>query len=257
MLLGSFLASSAAEPEVLFDLIPGLDKVGHWLDTTWLTGADVGMTHVWGSIFAVIIIIFLVLGSMGKFRAIPDDRLTSRTFFEVILDALMDTMTQQMGRQKAQKYLPLVGTIAIFILFSNSLALIPGFSPPTDSLNVNVGLAVLVFLVSNIAGMMEHGFFGYMSHFFGPIRNWRALPLMLLMFPIEIIGQLARPLSLSMRLMGNMFGDHATMAILLGMLPFFLPIPMLFMGLIVVVIQTVVFTLLSIVYISMAVESHG
>ncbi len=256
MSLGLFLCNAGGEPGVLLDLIPGLDGLGHALGHTWMFGKPVSFVHVALSLVSLLLLFVLMGAAAGKFRPIPDNRLTPRTFFEIVLDALMDLMSEQMGRKRAERYLPLVGSIALFIFFSNVLALIPGLAPPTDNLNVNVGLALIVFIVSNAAGIMEHVFGPYMAHFFGPIRKWYALPLMLLLFPIEIIGQLARPLSLSMRLMGNMFGDHATMAILLGMFPFFLPIPMLFMGLIVVIIQTVVFTLLSIVYISMAVESH-
>jgi F-type H+-transporting ATPase subunit a len=157
-----------------------------------------------------------------------------------------------MGKKNAQRYLPFVGSLAFFIFFNNALALIPGFAPPTDTLKTNVALALLVFLATHFLGVREHGI-SYFKHFFGPI-----LVLSPLMFLIEVISHIARPVSLSLRLMGNMAADHKVVAIFFGLVPILVPVPFLILGILVVVIQTLVFTLLSMVYISMAVahEEH-
>src|SRR5258705_12828484 len=103
-----------------------------------------------------------------------------------------------MGKKNALKYLPFIGSLAFFIFFNNVLALIPGFAPPTDTLKTNVALALLVFLATHFLGVREHGL-AYFKHFFGPI-----LLLAPLMFVIEIISHVARPVSLSLRLLGTM-----------------------------------------------------
>lgn len=252
--------ASADHVNGLVELIPG---ISHWFEAfgswgySFLKSVPVSFIHVVTTLLSLLIVFFLISRSFHRFKPTPDAKLTPRTFFELVLDAILNLLTEQLGnKEKAKKYLPLIASLALFILFNNIFALIPGFTPPTDNLNTNVGMALIVFFVSNIAGIMEHGFVHYFAQFLGPIRKWYALPLMILMFPIEIIGQLARPLSLSIRLMGNMFGDHATVAVLLTLFAIALPAVMMFLGVLVVVIQTVVFCILSVVYISMAVSHH-
>ncbi|MFA5624423.1 MAG: F0F1 ATP synthase subunit A [Bradymonadales bacterium] len=258
----NFIPSLASSSEIsgVVELIPGIDSwykdIGAW-GFTLMKSAPVSFLHVVTTLISLTLVFFLISRTFHKFKPTPDAKLTARTFFELILDAIMNLLIEQLGsKEKAKKYLPLIAALAIFILFNNVFALIPGFGPPTDNLNTNVGMALIVFFVSNIAGIREHGFFNYMAQFFGPVRKWYALPLMILMFPIEIIGQLARPLSLSIRLMGNMFGDHATVAVLATLFAIALPAVMMFLGVVVVLIQTIVFCILSVVYISMAVSHH-
>jgi len=109
-----------------------------------------------------------------------------------------------------------------------------------------------VFLLSHVFGVREHGL-KYFKHFLGPI--WWLIPLML---PIELISHIARPVSLSMRLMGNIVGDHKLVGVFFGILPILLPLPFMVMGVLVCVVQAVVFSLLTTVYISQAVahEEH-
>ena len=149
------------------------------------------------------------------------------------------------------RYLPLIGTIACFIFFSNVLALIPGMVPPTSTLKTNVALALTVFFIPHVEGIRAQGIVAYLKHFAGPIW-WLAW----IMIPIEIIGHLARPLSLSMRLMGNMVSDHKVVGVFFFLVPLLVPVPFLILGTMVAVIQTLVFCLLSMVYINMAVATH-
>jgi F-type H+-transporting ATPase subunit a len=156
-----------------------------------------------------------------------------------------------MGEKNGRKYLPLIGTLACFIFFSNLLALIPGFVPPTTTLKTNVALALTVFFITHIEGIRAQGLVNYLKHFAGPLW-WLAW----IMIPIELIGHLARPLSLSLRLMGNMVSDHKVVGVFFGLVPLLVPVPFLILGAMVVVIQTLVFCLLSMVYINMAVSGH-
>jgi F-type H+-transporting ATPase subunit a len=170
-----------------------------------------------------------------------------QNFIEIVLVELGRMVDETMG-PKGRRYFPLIATLALFILLSNLIGLIPGFAPPTASINTNVALALSVFAMTHIVGIREHGL-RYYKHFVGPI--WWLAPLLL---PIEIIGHLARPLSLSLRLFGNMYGHEIILMIFFTLVPFLLPIPMMVMGILVAFIQTFVFTLLAMIYIAGALE---
>lgn len=240
------------------DLIPGIHDWGRGLGSTWLKGEVVSVIHVILAVLAVAVASILILRASRNFSAHAEARLSPRTFFELVLDALLGMLSEQMGRKNAERFLPLIASLAVFIFFCNVMALIPGLLPPTDNLNTTAAPALVVFVTTHVVGVKEHGFAKYFGHFLGPIRAWYALPLMALMLPIELIGHFARPLSLSLRLLGNMFGDHAVLAIFLGMLPFVLPLPLMVLGMIVVIVQTMVFCILSTIYFAMAVahEEH-
>ena len=191
-------------------------------------------------------------------RIVPESTLTIRTCFELVVESVLGMMRDIIG-PTADRFLPLIGTLAIFIFVSNVLALVPGFQPATANLNTTLALALPVFFATHFFGVKEHGL-AYFKHFFGPILKWYALPLMAIMLLIEIISHLARPLSLSLRLLGNMYGDHQVFAVFMGLLavPLLYPIPVVALGLIVCIVQTLVFCLLSMVYIGLAVahEDH-
>jgi F-type H+-transporting ATPase subunit a len=161
------------------------------------------------------------------------------------------------GRQGRQ-FLPFIGTAGLFILTSNLLANIPGFAKPTANWNTTVALAVTVFVYYNYCGIRQQGLVNYLKHFCGPV--WWLAPLM---FPIEFIGHLARPVSLSIRLFGNMFGEESVVVILLSLtwlvMPYLIWLTvMLPLGLFTAIVQTFVFIMLSMVYIAGAVEEgHG
>lgn len=216
------------------------------------------LTHV---LLTMLVAGFLITGAFiykgavaggGKDALVPPKKFGMRNLFEMFCDGILSTMEGVMGRKNAIKYMPFIGSLAFFIFFCNILALIPGFHPPTDTLKTNVGLAILVFLATHYFGVREHGL-AYFKHFLGPV--WYLAPLML---PIELISHIARPLSLSMRLMGNMASDHKVVAAFTFLIPLLVPVPFLVLGMLVVVVQTLVFCLLACVYISMAVahEEH-
>jgi F-type H+-transporting ATPase subunit a len=153
-----------------------------------------------------------------------------------------------MGEGNAAKFFPLIGALWFFIFIGNLIGLIPGFMSPNDTLKTNVALALMVFFLTHYYGVREHGL-AYFKHFLGP-----SLLLAPLMLPIELISHLARPMSLAMRLMGNMLADHKVVFAFAAMIPVFVPLPFLLLGVLVCLIQVLVFCTLTMVYIGMAVE---
>lgn len=207
-------------------------------------------------VLVILTILALLVGSKlkdTKAALIPEDKLTPRTFVELFVGATFGMMKDVMGPKAARFFLPLIGTCAFFILFSNAMGLFPGFLPPTSSLNVTLACGVVIFFTTHIFGVKEHGI-AYFKHFLGPIIAWYALPLMLLFVVVETISHIVRPLSLGIRLMANMFADHAVLSVFVGLVPFLVPVPILLLGSLVVVVQVLVFCLLSTVYIAMAIE---
>jgi F-type H+-transporting ATPase subunit a len=211
------------------------------------------LTPVLGALLVALLVVYGAL----RFRAsvarggdaaiVPPPRFGLRNLFEMLTDAIYSTMVGVMGEDNARRFLPFIGSLAVFILFSNLLAIVPGFAPPTDTLKTNLALAVIVFVVYQYHGIKEHGV-GYIKHFFGP------LPVLApLMFVIEIISHIARPVSLALRLMGNMAADHKVVFAFFSMVPLLVPVPFLLLGILVCIVQTLVFCLLSMVYLSMAI----
>jgi F-type H+-transporting ATPase subunit a len=249
-----------------YDYLPGYETLRQNLQIylgrqwTWqvFQSTHFEITHILGGL---VVLVFL-LGCAIRYRAavsgsgdaglVPPPRFGLRNLFEILADTVYGLMESVMGPKHAKRFLPLIGSLFVFILFSNLLGLVPGFLPPTDTLKMNVGLAALVFVLTHVYGVKEHGL-KYFKHFLGP---W--LPLAPLMLPIEIISHVARPVSLSMRLMGNMVADHKVGAVFFALIPFLVPVPFLFMGLFISLVQAVVFSLLSTIYISTAIahEEH-
>ena len=200
--------------------------------------------------------ILVVTGALGTrvLRPVPGPL---QNLVEVVIEAFYGLLDQMIGHQGRQ-FLPLIGTAGLFILTSNLLGNIPGFQPPTANWNTTVALAVTMFLSYNYFGIRKHGLLNYLRHFCGPI--WWLAPLM---FPIEFIGHLARPVSLSIRLFGNIFGEESVIVILLSLVWLVMPYIiwlgiMLPLSLFTAAVQTFVFIMLSMVYIAGAVEEgHG
>jgi F-type H+-transporting ATPase subunit a len=184
---------------------------------------------------------------------IPDRGITLRNIFEAYGQFTYDQCKAIIGEQHAAKYFSVVAFLFIFILISNILGLIPGFLPPTEFLNATLALGVFSFVAYNIIGMKENGVIKYLKHFAGPL--WY---MAILVFPIEIISNIVRPISLALRLRGNLFGDHLVLHEFTKLAPAVVPMAALALGLLVCFIQAYVFTVLSMVYISLALpHDHG
>jgi F-type H+-transporting ATPase subunit a len=149
------------------------------------------------------------------------------------------------------KYLPLIGTFAVFIFACNFMGMLPGFTAPTSNLNVTLALGICSFLYYNLQGVKEQGLGKYLQHFMGPV-----LMLAPLMIVIEIFSHMFRPVSLAIRLYGNMNGEHILGGVFLEKLaqpPLLFPVPVMALGLFVVFLQSYIFIMLSMVYIAGAV----
>ncbi len=166
---------------------------------------------------------------------------------EVAIGGIDGFITDVMGHE-GRRFFPLVATLALYILFSNLLGILPGFESPTSNINTTASVAITVFFTTHIIGVKVHGV-KYLKHFMGPI--WWLSPLMIV---IELIGHLARPLSLTMRLFGNIKGEDIVLAVVLFLVPALVPLPVFFLMIFTSLIQTVVFMLLTMMYIAGALE---
>lgn len=194
-------------------------------------------------IAAAVLILFLGLSSR-KFQIIPSKL---QSVLELIIQAFESLLVDIIG-ESGKKYLPLVATVGLFIFSCNILGLVPGMMSPTSKLNVTVGCALVVFFYYHWQGIKTQGVFRYLKHFTGPI------PLLApLFFPIEVISHFSRPLSLSLRLYGNIFAEELLIVVMASIIPFFLPLPFMVIALLTAVIQAGVFVLLACVYIGGAV----
>jgi F-type H+-transporting ATPase subunit a len=175
----------------------------------------------------------------------PDNKLTLRSFFEVVVESLQGFVESSLGHD-GYKYLSIIGSLFIYILINNLMGLVPGFNPATSNLNTTLSVGLLVFVLYNVQGLREHGV-GYLKHFMGPLI-WLA-PLLL---PIELISHMVRPMSLGLRLFGNMTGDHMVLSVFLELVPLGVPMIFYLLGMFICFLQAFVFSLLSMVYVSMA-----
>lgn len=215
--------------------------------------AKLNVAHIFLGVLVFIIGILMALSARRKVlgQVLPPNKWGAAAFFDIVMEAILGLMTSMMPREKAIRFLPLVTAAAIFILISNLLGLVPGMVPPTQSFNTTLALGSVAFIYYNYHGIRTHGVVKYLKHFMGPM-----LALAPLMLVIELISHCVRPLSLGLRLMGNMFGDHQVLFIFMSFGLPLVPLPILALGTLVCIVQTVVFTLLFIVYIALAVEEH-
>jgi len=223
-------------------------------------GGEAPTWHSWEPIAAASLMMLLVIlfasAVRGKIQGedaiIPEDKLTARTFAEIFLEHFYEMAKSVMDPVRAKKYFPIVGGSALFVFFSNIMALIPGMPVATSSLNITMGCALVVFILFNFYGLKEQGA-GYIKHLMGPA--WYLAPLIL---PVEVISLCVRPVTLAVRLMLNMAVDHLILGIFLGLVAVFVPLPVMLLGCLVILVQTLVFSLLTCIYIDLATahEAH-
>jgi len=211
-------------------------------------------------IAASLLITLLVLGIAGRVKSqlantdaavVPEEQLTLRTFMEAFLSYFYDLAKSVMDAERAKKYFPLIGASALFVFFSNIMALIPGFPVATSHLSITLGCALVVFVCFNAYGLATNGS-AYIAHLAGP-----AWYLWWLIFPIEVISLFVRPITLAVRLMLNMAVDHLILGIFLSLVAVLVPVPIMLLGVLIVLIQTLVFTLLTCIYIGLATEHEA
>jgi F-type H+-transporting ATPase subunit a len=197
----------------------------------------------------LVVVAYLARRALVRARdaVVPDGGFSLRNAAELLVELILGLTDALLGK-KGRKYLPFFGSFFIFILSANLFGLVPGFSPPTNNLNTTLGLGLVSFIAYHSFGFREHGA-GYLKQFMGPV-----LLLAPFFFVLEGISHLVRPFSLALRLFGNMFGDHLVVEIFTELTKVVIPVLFYMLGALVSLIQAFVFTLLSVIYVAMAIS---
>ena len=232
-----------------FEAVPWFAQLFYNLITHWL-GPVITLRDAMALSYALLLVALMaVLFGLyrNRFQIVPSPM---QQALEGYYNVIRTLCVEMIGPHKGERYVSVIGTIGLFIWFSNLMGLIPGFISPTSNLNVTAGAALFVFLYYHAQGIKDHGLLGYFKHFAGP--EWWLAPLFI---PLEIISHFARPLSLSLRLFGNIFGEDLVIIILFfTIFPILVPLPVMLLAIITSTVQALVFVMLSIVYIAGAVE---
>ena len=202
-------------------------------------------------VMSLVVVVALALAfglSARRLDLVPTRR---QSLLEVVFGLFEGVVLDTIGPE-GRKFVPVIGTVGLFIFAANMLGLVPGFMSPTSKLNVTLGCASVVFVYYHWQGMKAQGALRYLKTFAGPIPAMAPL-----MFPIELISHFSRPVSLSMRLFGNIFAEELLIVIIASIIPFVLPLPFMALSIFTAVIQSFVFVLLSCIYISGAVAHEG
>ncbi len=169
---------------------------------------------------------------------------------EMLVDFLNDMVADVMGAEAAPLYLPFLGTLAIFIAVADNLSIIPGLVSPTRDISTPLALAIVVFFAVHYYGIRAKGLIRYLIDLASPIY------LIVLTLPLEIIGQLSRTLSLTLRLFGNILSGEMIVAVIFSLLPLFVQLPLVGLSMFTGLLQAYIFTSLATVYISTGVETN-
>jgi F-type H+-transporting ATPase subunit a len=203
-------------------------------------------------------ILFIIGGAIYRAKTkdveksvVPDSKVSFRNIIEFIGEFIYNLSRNTMGEKDARVYFPLFCFYFMFIFINNLIGLVPGFLPPTENFNTGFALGIFIFIFYNYEGIKAQGLIGHLKHFAGPIIYMAPL-----IFILELVSHAMRPLTLGLRIRGNMLGDHTVLTIFSDLVPYIVPIPFYILGLFVCFMQAFVFTLLSMIYVSMAVETH-
>ncbi len=206
-----------------------------------------GIPEYWTMTIIVMGSILLVAFVVGRnLKAVPGG---IQSFFELIFIMTEYFLKEIIGEEGAV-YLPLIASFAVFVLFSNLIGSIPGFTSPTATIDTTVTLALIVFLLSHIVGIKKHGV-RYIKKFLGPLII--IAPIMII---IEVMSALSRPFSHALRLFANIFAEEFMVTVLLFLLPWAIPAVMMYMQVFTDLMQAFVFYLLSIIYIALSLEEE-
>lgn len=205
-------------------------------------------THVVMFFFVVIVAVGVLTFLRGKLSV--ESPTTRQQTFEVGVEAIRGFLSDLVG-PGGGRHFPVVATFALLILLSNLTGMLPDMVAPTASFNVTLALALTSFLYYNFVGIKENGLIGHLKHFAGPVPA-----VAFLMFPIEIVSNLARILSLSLRLFGNIYGEEQASGTIAALTPWVVPIFLMPLGLLTSLLQTFIFIMLSMIYLG-EVSNHG
>lgn len=199
---------------------------------------------------ALVLVICSIVFPLMSRRISRDNPGGFQHILELTVQGLKNMLHDIIGHD-SDRFLEVIGGFAVFIFIANIFGLFFFLAPPTSNPNTTFALSISAFLYYNYQGIKTQGLLHYLKHFGGPI--WWLFPLM---FPIEMVGNFARMLSLSMRLFGNIFGEHTATGIFMGLIPLIVPWPMMALGIFGALLQTFVFIMLTMVYISGAVAAE-
>ncbi|UCD64905.1 MAG: F0F1 ATP synthase subunit A [Candidatus Zixiibacteriota bacterium] len=210
---------------------------------------------IYGAFTAIIMSIF-AMRVYARRKMIPEK---AQNFLEMLVESMYNFIYSILG-EDAKKYTPFLGTLFFYILINNFWGIIPGGHSPSTSINITASLAIIVFLYAQYTGIRRLGIVGYLDHLAGQPRSAISWVLVIILFPIHVIGEFAKPFSLAVRLFGNITGEDTLVAafVMLGIaslafihLPVGLPlqVPFMLLGLLLSTIQALVFTILSTIYI--------
>lgn len=204
---------------------------------------------------ALICLIVLVLGLIVRSRLSVDNPGKLQILLEDIVGFFVGVLEDNIG-PKGRKFLPLLGGLFVFIWMGNMMGQIPGLGAPTSNINVPFACAITLWLYYHFEGVRAQGVFNYIKHF----AVMPGVPILMspLIFVIEVISHLSRVLSLTLRLFGNIFGEHLVVLIIASIIPFLMPLPIQFLGLVVGTLQAFIFLILGAIYLSaaVAVDEH-
>jgi len=206
----------------------------------------------WYTVMFVLAVVFtLALVWILKPRKLSEEDPTDgQLTLEAGVLAIRNLLVDNVG-QHGLRYFPVIATFGVLILVSNVMGLVPGLMSPTAATSVTFALGISSFVYYNYIGIRENGLGGHLKHFAGPIP-WLAV----LMFPIELISNLVRPMSLGIRLFGNLFGDEQILGTISGLVQWVVPVLVMPLSLFVAFMQTFIFVLLSVLYISEVTHHH-
>lgn len=201
----------------------------------------------------MVVLVILALGLFIRSRLSIDKPGKTQIILEDLIAYVQGMLDEDIGH-KGRRYLPVVAMIGAFIWVGNLMGLVPGLIPATMNINTTLALALVVWLYYHYQGFKEQGVVSYLKHFAAP----PGIPVALapIMLPIEIISHLSRVMSLSLRLFGNIFGEKLVVLILASIIPFVVPLPIMFLGVIIGTLQALIFVKLTMIYLSAAVATE-
>jgi len=241
--------------------LPGFQSLQDYLNgnySAWSVipagGSITTVHHIYAALVTALILMLTSFIARATFKDIDKAVVPPRSFgivaaYELLAETLIGLMASIIG-PSYRRYVPVIGTLGLFILVSNLMGLLPGYRPATDNFNTSFACGLIVFLYFNFHGFRVNGI-GHITHLLNPLGTWWGWFLAPLLGAIELVGLFVRPVTLGVRLAANMVGDHAVLFAFAGILPLIVPLPFYVLGLLVCVIQAAVFCILASVYISL------
>ena len=261
----------AAGALVAFAVSPALAQEGgapepqtwlNWVASLRVSGVPLahhpGVVALAWSLVATVLLAAISITATRRLSLVPG---RMQTAFEMVVGLIRSTVVGIMG-PRGVDFVPFIGTLFLYIAFMNLMGLLPGFMAPTSNLNITAALALTVFLVVQFYGFRERGI-GYLKHFIeGVPLQFPYVMLAPLVFIVHLVGELVRPLTLALRLFGNLMAEETVMLILIGLvvglarhwIPIPIQLPNMALGLLVSLVQAAIFTMLTTVYLAGVVQ---